>query len=258
MNCLRRDLKRKNKRHSLSRHNQGFSLVELMIALTLSTFLLGALIVTYASGRAASADAQSLSRLQENMRFVSDHLLRDIRNAGFRDQLTLTFQQHREIGMSYAEIDAETDPTELTIRYAGRSHCAQARQTFDPDNPQAELTVVENIYFVEAVNGRNRLRCTGTARGQSNTTDLVDGVAGITYEFIRPTGANPAISTVCNFDTSADLVSACTGVAITVGFVGSIGSDDEREAVLSAAFRNVLVDKIYGRVPEESEEEQGT
>ena len=250
MNCLRLDLRSGNKRHSRARRSQGFSLVELMIALTLSTFLLGALIVTYASGRAASADAQSLSRLQENMRFVSDHLLRDIRNAGFRDQLTLTFQQHREIGMSYAEIDAETDPTELTIRYAGRSHCAQARLTFDPDNPQAELTVVENIYFVEAVNGRNRLRCTGTARGQSNTTDLVDGVAGITYEFIRPTGANPAISTVCNFDTASDLEHACMGVRITLTFDG-LAPVDERTAVLSASFRNVLLDRIYGRGSEE-------
>ena len=254
MNCLRRDLKRKNKRHSLSRHNQGFSLVELMIALTLSTFLLGALIVTYVSGRAASADAENLSRLQENMRFVSDHLLRDIRNAGFRDQLTLTFQQYEEIGRSYAEIDTEIDTeidrNELTIRYAGRSHCAQAREAFDPDNPQVELTVVENTYFVVAVNGRKRLRCAGRARGLSNTTDLVDGVAGVAFEFIRPDEANPAISTECNFDTASDLEHACMGVRITLTFEG-LAPVDERTAVLSASFRNVLLDRIYRRSSEE-------
>lgn len=250
MKRLRRNLKVKNKPHLRDMHDQGFSLVELMVALTLSTFLLGALIVTYVSGRAASADAENLSRVQENMRFVSDHLLRDIRNAGFRDQLTLTFAQYENIGQQYARID---DQGALIIRYAGRSHCAQSRQAFDLLN---ELTVVENRYFVDE--DRGRLKCEGRSGSGDSITDLVDGVSRVSFEFLRAAGANPDDPDVCNFDTSADLVSACTGVAITVGFVGSIGSDDEREAVLSAAFRNVLVDKIYGRVPEESEEEQGT
>jgi len=249
MNALRRNLKVKNKPHLRDMHDQGFSLVELMVALTLSTFLLGALIVTYVSGRAASADAENLSRVQENMRFVSDHLLRDIRNAGFRDQLTLTFAQYETIGQQYARID---DQGALIIRYAGRSHCAQSRQAFDL---LTELTVVENRYFVDD----GRLKCEGRAGGgDSIVTDLVDGVSQVSFEFLRAAEANPDDADVCNFDTSADLESACTGVAITLRFAGSAGLGDEREAVLSAAFRNVLVDRIYGRVPEESSEEQGT
>ena len=253
MNPLRRNLKVKNKPHLRDMHDQGFSLVELMVALTLSTFLLGALIVTYVSGRAASADAENLSRVQENMRFVSDHLLRDIRNAGFRDQLTLTFAQYENIGQQYARID---DQGALIIRYAGRSHCAQSRPRQEDIDLNTELTVVENRYFVD----EGRLKCEGRTGGDPRVTDtdLVDGVSRVSFEFLRAAEPNPDDADVCNFDTSADLESACTGVAITLRFAGSAGLGDEREAVLSAAFRNVLVDRIYGRVPEESSEEQGT
>ena len=216
---------------------RGFSLVELMVALALSTFLIGGLVLTYASGRAAATDAENLSRVQENMRFVSDHLLRDIRNAGFRDQLTLTFAQYEVIGQAYAEIDGDS----LTVRYAGRSHCAQRRPDWDPANP-IDLTVVENTYFVR--NGR--LTCTGVARGNSGTTDVVDGVTGVQFEFIRPAGAIPANPEICNFDLDTDLETACTGVQITLTFVG-IGPGDARQVVLFGSFRNVLVDRIYGR-----------
>lgn len=216
----------------------GFSLVELMIALALSTFLLGGLILTYLSGRAAAADAEGLGRMQENLRFVSDHLLRDVRTAGFRDQLTLTFGQYEFIGQQFAEINNG----ELTVRYAGRSHCAQAV----PDDSEIfnELTVVENTYFVE----NDRLRCSGRligpgldTTGSPSTTDLVNGVSGVTFAFF-PTGA-PA---PCNFDEDNDLETACTGVEMTLTMVG-IDQNDSRDVTLRAAFRNVLVDRVYGR-----------
>ncbi len=224
---------------------RGFTLVELMVALALSTFLLGGLVLTYVSGRTAATDAENLSRLQENMRFVSDHLLRDVRNAGFRDQLTLTWDQYRRIGQAYAESDGSS----LTIRYAGRSHCAQARQNF---NLFAELAVIENTYSVQdgrlQCTGRSeRIDPTGTVVVSTNTVDMVNGVAEMSFVFERPELADPA--NVCNFDEfdeDVDLEAACTGVRITLTFQG-IRVDDQRQAALLASFRNVLVDRIYGR-----------
>lgn len=214
---------------------RGFSLVELMVALALSTFLIGGLILTYVSGRTAAADAEDLSRVQENMRFVSDHLLRDIRNAGFRDQLTLTFGEFQTIGQGFAEIN---DDGELIIRYAGRSHCAQSRQDL---NLQNELTLITNRYFSDG----NRLRCAGTGSGDNRTTDLVTGVTDVQFEFLRPAVDLTSVDqTVCNFDTNADLETACIGVRITLTFAGNGGP---RDATLEAAFRNVLLDRIYGR-----------
>lgn len=216
---------------------RGFSLVELMVALALSTFLIGGLILTYVSGRTAAADAEDLSRVQENMRFVSDHLLRDIRNAGFRDQLTLTFGEFQAIGQGFAQINA--DGSELTIRYAGRSHCAQSRQDL---NLQNELTLITNRYFSDG----DRLQCAGTGSGADRTTDLVTGVTGVQFGLLRPDGVNLAgpDALICNFDTDADLATACIGVQITLTFAGNGGP---RVATLEAAFRNVLLDRIYGR-----------
>lgn len=217
---------------------QGFSLVELMIALALSTFLLGGLILTYTSGRTAALDAENLSRVQENMRFLSDHLLRDVRNAGFRDQGSLFLSQANQIAGEYARI-VGVNADRLEIQYAGRSHCAQAR---DPlVNLADELKVIRNEYFVQ--NGS--LRCRGTANGAApNTIDLVTGISSVEFAFIRPAGA--PVSTSCTYESDTDLETACTGVEITLRFIG-VGPGDVMEATLSASFRNVLLERIFGR-----------
>ncbi len=219
----------------------GFSLVELMLALVLSLFLLGGLFVTYISSRNTAQDAETLSRIQENMRFASDHLIRDIRNAGFRDQLTLTFEEYNFIGQRYAEID---DSGALVVRYAGRSHCGQSRQDFDTFS---ELRVVENRYFVDDAGNlacQGRLGQTsggGLSWGDSRTIALATGLSDLDFQFLPNDAAIP-----CNFDTEEDLETACVGVLITADFQG-FDDNDIRSATMQASFRNVIVDRVYGR-----------
>ena len=64
---------------------KGFTLIELMIALVLSLFLLGAILLIFFSAQNSANRAEQLSRVQENIRFASDLIVRDVRNAGFRD-----------------------------------------------------------------------------------------------------------------------------------------------------------------------------
>jgi len=67
------------------RHLQrGLTMVELMVALTLSLLLLGGVIQIYASSKQSYRMNEALSRLQENGRFAIDFLTRDIRMAGFK------------------------------------------------------------------------------------------------------------------------------------------------------------------------------
>ena len=61
----------------------GLSLVELMIALTISLFLIGGVIQIYASTRVTYRTNEGLARLQENARFLFDRLQADIDAAGF-------------------------------------------------------------------------------------------------------------------------------------------------------------------------------
>jgi hypothetical protein len=77
--------------------------------------------------------------------------------------------------------------------------------------------------------------------------DMVNGVAAVGFVFHSGRMGRPLrIRLVCNFDTDADLETACTGVRITLTFEG-IRPVINVQAVLFASFRNVLVDRIYGR-----------
>ena len=64
------------------RHVQGLSLIELMIALLISMFLLLGLIQVFSASREAYRLSEGLARVQENGRFAMDYLQRDIRMAG--------------------------------------------------------------------------------------------------------------------------------------------------------------------------------
>lgn len=69
--------------HSPTRDSQGFSIVELMVAMALSLLLLGGVVAVFSSSRASYETTDRLSRIQENGRFALDQLVTDIRSAGF-------------------------------------------------------------------------------------------------------------------------------------------------------------------------------
>ncbi len=218
--------------------NAGFSLVELMIALVLSLFLIGGVTVTFLAARATADEAETLSRVQENVRFASDYLIRDLRNAGFRDQLTLSFDQFEDIGESFAFYGGANndDRSQIVVRYAGRGTCGQVFSA------QPDLRIIENRYFV--VDGD--LRCQGFAQFEGGTTDsslvtLASGVAGIRFQFLNADGVSA--ENVCDFSDEDALETACTGVLVQMSFDGQ----PERTVELVASFRNVILDRLYGR-----------
>jgi prepilin-type N-terminal cleavage/methylation domain-containing protein len=237
------------------RSGRGFTLIELMIALTLSLFLIGAIILVYLSGRAASSDSAQLSRMQENVRFASDYLIRDLRNAGFIDETELFLGSADQILGRYADIvNAEGVSVAagniLRVRYAGRGHCRENFQT---------LRVVENEYSV--VDGR--LVCRG--RSAQNTTDSagnvvivnlevqpfsdrVDLVAGVrSVSFRRICGAGVANCVSCDLSSATGaLASACIGVEARLEFEGlraGVGFDT-RALELRGAFRNIVLARL--------------
>ncbi len=61
----------------------GFSLVEIMIAMLISLFLLGGVIQVYSSTRTTYQTNEGLSRLQENARFIFNRMAADIKAAGY-------------------------------------------------------------------------------------------------------------------------------------------------------------------------------
>lgn len=62
---------------------EGFSLVELMVAITIGLLILGVLSQVYVGSKRTYRSQESLSRLQENGRYSIDFLGRDLRMAGY-------------------------------------------------------------------------------------------------------------------------------------------------------------------------------
>jgi type IV pilus assembly protein PilW len=65
---------------------KGLSLVELMVALSLSTFLMLGVMQVFLSSKQTYITNAALSRVQENGRFALDFLSFDIRNAGYKGE----------------------------------------------------------------------------------------------------------------------------------------------------------------------------
>lgn len=62
----------------------GFSIVELMVAVTISTLLLMGVVALFVSSRASYETTERLSRIQENGRYALDQFMNDVRAAGYQ------------------------------------------------------------------------------------------------------------------------------------------------------------------------------
>lgn len=69
----------------INKKQQGMTLIEIMIALAIGTFLMAGVMQIYLGSRQSFRMLDSLSRMQENGRFAMEFIDRDIRLAGFRE-----------------------------------------------------------------------------------------------------------------------------------------------------------------------------
>ena len=76
--------------HSLmySRNEHGLTLIELMIAITLSLLIVGAVISLYLTSQHLYKVQDNLARLQESARYAMNEVARDVRMAGYEGCLT--------------------------------------------------------------------------------------------------------------------------------------------------------------------------
>jgi len=98
----------------------GFSLVEMMIAITLASFLLVGLIQVFAGSKAAYQLSEGLSRSQENGRFALEFMQRDIRMAGHFgcvNQQALMQTGPRAMNVLFAPFDPVGSGTRTVAQY---------------------------------------------------------------------------------------------------------------------------------------------
>ena len=138
------------------RHPQkGFSLIELMIAITLALIIIGAIGYFYLGTRQAYRSTDNLSQLQENQRVALDVIARDIRMAGYVGCVN--------IGGSQINVIANTPPstTPATMAQIYKNGAGWTNPTTAPIIARVAGTDVIEIRFAS-----------GSANVQSKMTSI--------------------------------------------------------------------------------------
>lgn len=166
--------------------NQGFSLIEVMVSITLSLILLAGVLQIFLNTKNMYNLGSGFSQLQENGRFTSAYLARTIRFAGYRSTPTAgNFTAMDSIYPATAPYISGTNNTgqngsdTLTIRYQGSGDGAG-----NPDGTMKDClnrpidanTISTNTFSLTA---NNELQCqavNANASPSSSTQILINGV----------------------------------------------------------------------------------
>ncbi|MBF0446682.1 MAG: PilW family protein [Magnetococcales bacterium] len=144
-----------------NRSQQGLSLVELMIAMTIGLMVLAGVMRIFQNQRANHQLQQGMEQVQESGRFLLDFIGSDLRMAGYPRDSTLftTAITGTEGG------DADTSDT-VTIQYESTTNCG--------GDPTGGPTT-QNQYLIQTnAAGNPELQCIGTVAGGSQTYGLVE------------------------------------------------------------------------------------
>lgn len=174
-------------------NNQGFSLTELIIAITLSFILLGGVLQLFFNSKRIYLLSNAYSQLQENGRFITEYLSRNIRLSGYRSTPTNTqFEAQSSIfsnAAPYISVNAApgiNGSDILTIRYQGSGNGAGTPDGTIRDclNRPVDANVIATNIF--SINANYELQCQAlnTSASTNNATDiLVEGLENIKILF---------------------------------------------------------------------------
>lgn len=102
------------------RPRRGFSLVELMVAMTLGLLLTGAAVSLFLSVRQLHLEQERVALMKENLRFAADFMSRDIRSAGLLENGELRLPD----GLEPGDLGA-LEQHRFTVRKAGMNCLGQ-------------------------------------------------------------------------------------------------------------------------------------
>lgn len=158
------------------RSNAGFTLVEMMVALAVGSFLLAGLSSVMFSSKRTYDIQNGLAGVQENGRFVIDELGRTVRMLGFDDPSTA-------FSPAVPFIAATDAPDTLTVSFEGNAGI--------PDclgQPTAAGTHISNTYSLDVA---NNLICSLSIDGGAAVVEtLIPDVESLQFRFGEDTDAD--------------------------------------------------------------------
>lgn len=133
---------------------QGLSLVEILVALVISLFLLGGIVQVYIGNKTAYRFSDATSRIQENGRFALDSISTDSRMAGFWG--CISFQGDRDGDGQFSD---DNPDIQNHLNPASGNYNANRHDFID----QPAITATVN----DGLNGSDSLSLRGAKPGQS-------------------------------------------------------------------------------------------
>jgi len=115
-------------RYSARRDNSGFTITELMIALTLGLILITGMISVFTGSKRSATLNSAMSDMQESARFAIEAISRDARMAGFQGCI--------DVNTSSAIIRADEAPTSNLYESVATGSVVVSATTWAPDPPQ--------------------------------------------------------------------------------------------------------------------------
>jgi len=216
---------------------QGLSLVELMLAMTVGLLLMGFIIQAFVANKAANRFNDALSHVQESGRYGIDLLRSEIRMSGYRlDPTTAPVAN----ALVHADNTGSNDSDSLTIRYQ-----ADVNGTDCVGNPIIVGGVITNTFDVRDSNDLTRSRPSLFCNG----VEILPGVENMQFEFGEDlTGDGAANSYVANGANMNNVVAV--RVAILLVTEDNVGSETEgrRYSLLSQLPLDPFDDKRLRRV----------
>ena len=208
--------------------SSGFSLVEIMIASTLSLVLIGGVMQIYQSSKVTYNLQNELADLQENERIALNVLNSNIRMAGFSQNIPVTSFIDRSDD-PYTDADAEgnrpkltrdgggNNSDQITIRYQSDVDC------LGQDVPATGIAI--NTFFIQ----NEELKCRGN--GNAASQPLASNIESMQILYGINTSSDAedvAPDRYVNIDAVSD-VSKVTGIriALLIRSAGAVKSQPE-------------------------------
>lgn len=193
---------------SRRRHDQqGVSLVEILVGLTVGLLLMGALTAIFLASSRSTTHQTEDSRILESARLAMHYLGRSIRQSGFNSNLVTT--------ISYGPIEASTNadkwtPDSLTLR---RDAISSTEQDCTGTNAGAiGATISETFYIAtNASRGTSSLYCSRTGSA-SGGVELAPGVINMKLTFAIDADKNGTVDKA--YVTTLDASAPATAVSL--------------------------------------------